>query len=156
LSDDVIKAEKPCLQQIAEHYQEIGGNLVAAMEAAPHNASSYGILDVAEDMGAIVRAKGMVEKPQPGEAPSNLGINGHYILSLKIMKNLNKIRQGAGGEIQLTDPIAEESKAGTVFGFRFVGQRYDCGSKTIFCRRLWLLLSRATICVMHSPRTSTT
>lgn len=132
LPDDVIAAEKPCLQQMIEAYEQTGGNIVAAMEVSPERASSYGILDIAEDMGSIVQVKGMVEKPKQGEAPSNLAVIGRYILSPKVMTNLNKMKQGAGGEIQLTDAIAEETKTGKVYGFRFRGQRYDCGSKAGF------------------------
>ncbi len=133
LPDDVIAAEKPCLQQMVEAYEKTGGNMVAAMEVPPEKASAYGVLDVAEDMGAIVRAKGMVEKPKAEDAPSNLAVIGRYILSPKVLNNLNKIKQGAGGEIQLTDAIAQETdgKEG-VYGFRFRGQRYDCGSKAGF------------------------
>ncbi|MFN3606993.1 MAG: UTP--glucose-1-phosphate uridylyltransferase, partial [Cypionkella sp.] len=132
LPDDVSAAEKPCLQQMIEAYAETGGNMVAAMEVAPARTSSYGVLDIAEDHGHVVRARGMVEKPAQGTAPSNLAVIGRYILSPKIMDNLNKLKQGAGGEIQLTDAIAEEAPAGKVFGYRFAGQRYDCGSKAGF------------------------
>jgi UTP--glucose-1-phosphate uridylyltransferase len=132
LPDDVIASEKPCLQQMIEAYEQTGGNMVAAMEVAPERASSYGVLDIDEDMGSIVRAKGMVEKPKANEAPSNLAVIGRYILTPKVMTNLNKMKQGAGGEIQLTDAIAEEAASGKVFGFRFRGQRYDCGSKAGF------------------------
>ena len=132
LPDDVIAAEKPCLQQMIEAYEETGGNMVAAMEVSPARASSYGILDIEEDQGSIVRVKGMVEKPKTEEAPSNLAVIGRYILSPKVLTNLNKLKQGAGGEIQLTDAIAEEAKDGNVFGYRFRGQRYDCGSKAGF------------------------
>jgi UTP--glucose-1-phosphate uridylyltransferase len=132
LPDDVIAAEKPCLQQMIEAYEQTGGNMVAAMEVAPARASSYGVLDIEEDLGSIVRVKGMVEKPKANEAPSNLAVIGRYILSPKVLTNLNKLKQGAGGEIQLTDAIAEEAKEGNVFGYRFRGQRYDCGSKAGF------------------------
>jgi UTP--glucose-1-phosphate uridylyltransferase len=132
LPDDVIAAEKSCLQQMVEAYAEVGGNMVAAMEVAPEKASSYGVLDVAEDMGSVVRAKGMVEKPALGTAPSNLAVIGRYILTPKVMQNLSRMKQGAGGEIQLTDAIAEEVDSGQVHGFRFRGQRYDCGSKAGF------------------------
>ncbi|MGV8950395.1 MAG: UTP--glucose-1-phosphate uridylyltransferase GalU [Cypionkella sp.] len=132
LPDDVIAAEKPCLQQMIEAHEETGGNMVAAMDVSPEKASSYGVLDIEEDMGAIVRTKGMVEKPKAGEAPSNVAVIGRYILTPKVLANLNKLKQGAGGEIQLTDAIAEETKAGNVFGYRFKGQRYDCGSKAGF------------------------
>ena len=132
LPDDVIAAEKPCLQQMVEAYEQTGGNMVAAMEVPPEKASAYGVLDIGEDMGSIVKAKGMVEKPKAEEAPSNLAVIGRYILSPKVMTNLNKMKHGAGGEIQLTDAIAEEVANGEVYGFRFRGQRYDCGSKAGF------------------------
>jgi UTP--glucose-1-phosphate uridylyltransferase len=133
LPDDVIAAENPCLAQMVEAYEKTGGNIVAAMEVAPHRTSSYGVLDIAEDMGSIVRVKGMVEKPKAGDAPSNLAVIGRYILTPRVLANLNKIKQGAGGEIQLTDAIAAEAKQdGRVFGYRFRGQRYDCGSKAGF------------------------
>lgn len=133
LPDDVIAAEKPCLQQMVEAYEEIGGNMVAAMEVPRDKASSYGVLDIQEDMGAMVSVKGMVEKPDPGTEPSNLAVIGRYILTPNVLRNLNKMRAGSGGEIQLTDAIAQE--IGTedgVYGFRFRGQRFDCGSKAGF------------------------
>jgi UTP--glucose-1-phosphate uridylyltransferase len=133
LPDDVIAAEKPCLQQMIEAYAETGGNMVAAMEVPAEKTSSYGVLDVKEDMGTHVSVNGMVEKPAAGTAPSNLAVIGRYILSPKIMQNLNKMKSGAGGEIQLTDAIAQEIEAEqNVFGYRFTGQRYDCGSKAGF------------------------
>lgn len=133
LPDDVIAAETPCLQQMVEAHAETGGCMVAAMEVAPKRTSSYGVLDIAEDNGSIVKVKGMVEKPAPQDAPSNLAVIGRYILTPKVLTNLNKIKQGAGGEIQLTDAIAEETrKKDGVFGLRFRGQRYDCGSKIGF------------------------
>jgi UTP--glucose-1-phosphate uridylyltransferase len=132
LPDDVIAAEKPCLQQMIEAYAEVGGNMVAAMEVPPSRISSYGVLDVAEDQGAILRVRGMVEKPAAADAPSNLAVIGRYILTPQIMENLNELKQGAGGEIQLTDAIAQEVGSGSVTGYRFRGQRYDCGSKAGF------------------------
>ena len=133
LPDDVIAAQTPCLQQMVEAYQETGGNMVAAMEVPASQTSSYGILDVRSDMENMVSIKGMVEKPAAGTAPSNLAVIGRYILSTAIMTNLNDMKLGAGGEIQLTDAIADEiKKGGNVFGFRFKGQRFDCGSKAGF------------------------
>ncbi|WP_424977250.1 UTP--glucose-1-phosphate uridylyltransferase GalU [Leisingera sp. S232] len=133
LPDDVIAAEKPCLQQMVEAYEETGGNMVAAMEVPPEKTSSYGVLDVKDDMGRVVAANGMVEKPKMEEAPSNLAVIGRYILAPSVLKNLNKMKQGAGGEIQLTDAIAEDiAKDVPVYGYRFNGQRFDCGSKAGF------------------------
>ena len=133
LPDDVIASEKPCLQQMMEAYAETGGNMVAAMEVPADKASSYGVLDIREDMGALVSVSGMVEKPKAHEAPSNLAVIGRYILTPRIMDNLNKKKSGAAGEIQLTDAIATEiAAANNVYGFRFRGQRFDCGSKAGF------------------------
>ncbi|WP_284164706.1 UTP--glucose-1-phosphate uridylyltransferase GalU [Frigidibacter sp. SD6-1] len=133
LPDDVIAAEKPCLQQMVEAYQETGGNMVAAMEVPAEKASSYGVLDIREDMGALVSVKGMVEKPKAAEAPSNLAVIGRYILSPGVLRNLEAKQQGAGGEIQLTDAIAREiATSNNVYGYRFRGQRFDCGSKAGF------------------------
>ena len=130
LPDDVIAAEKPCLQQMVEAYAETGGCMVAAMEVPPEKASAYGVLDVKEDMGSRVSVRGMVEKPSINEAPSNLAVIGRYILTPSVLNNLNKMKQGAGGEIQLTDAIAQEIEAERdVYGYRFRGQRFDCGSK---------------------------
>ena len=133
LPDDVIAAETPCLQQMTEAYQETGGCMVAAMDVPPEAASAYGVLDVKEDMGSMVSIRGMVEKPAPGTAPSTLAVIGRYILTPRVLQNLNRIRGGAGGEIQLTDAIAEEIRnERDVFGFRFRGERFDCGSKAGF------------------------
>jgi UTP--glucose-1-phosphate uridylyltransferase len=133
LPDDVIAAEKPCLQQMVEAYQETGGSMVATMEVPREKASAYGVLDVANDMGAVVEAKGMVEKPPFGTEPSNLAVIGRYILHPNVLTSLDAQETGAGGEIQLTDAIAKE--IGTdrgVYGYRFNGQRFDCGSKAGF------------------------
>lgn len=133
LPDDVIAAEKPCLQQMVEAHEETGGCMVAAMEVPVEKASSYGVIDIKEDFGSMVSVNGLVEKPPADEAPSNLAVIGRYILTPKIMQNLNKLKTGSGGEIQLTDAIDAELKDGRdVFGFRFRGQRFDCGSKAGF------------------------
>lgn len=133
LPDDVISAQKPCLQQMVEAYEETGGNMVAAMEVAPDKTSSYGILDVESDEGNLLKVKGMVEKPNAEDSPSNLAVIGRYILSPSVLKNLDEMKQGAGGEIQLTDAIAAEIENGrSVYGYRFAGQRFDCGSKSGF------------------------
>jgi UTP--glucose-1-phosphate uridylyltransferase len=130
LPDDVIAGEKPCLQQMVEAYEETGGSMVAAMDVSPDRTSSYGVLDVESVNGPIIKAKGMVEKPAAGTAPSNLAVIGRYILTPMVFESLSEIDRGAGGEIQLTDAIAMEIEHGRdVFGYKFDGQRYDCGSK---------------------------
>lgn len=133
LPDDVIAAETPCLQQMVEAYEETGGCMVAAMEVPEEKASSYGVIDIKEDFGSMVSVKGLVEKPAAEDAPSNLAVIGRYILTPKIMQRLNKLKTGSGGEVQLTDAIdAELQDGGDVFGYRFRGQRFDCGSKAGF------------------------
>ncbi len=133
LPDDVIAAETPCLAQMIEAHAETGGSMVAAMEVATDKTSAYGILDVDDASGRTMRVRGMVEKPKAGDAPSNLAVIGRYILSPRVMANLSGLGAGAGGEIQLTDAIAREIDGGDgVYGFRFEGERYDCGSKAGF------------------------
>ena len=130
LPDDVIAGENPCLKQMVEAYEETGGAMVAAMEVSPEQTSAYGVLDVASENGRVIQVKGMVEKPEKGTAPSNLAVIGRYILTPKVLANISKIGKGAGGEVQLTDAIAAEIDQGRdVFGYRFDGHRYDCGSK---------------------------
>ena len=133
LTDDVIQGEPPCLQQMIEAHDETGGSIVATMEVSREQVSSYGVIDVEEDMGALVRMRGLVEKPAKEDAPSNLAVIGRYILAPTVMRQLDKLRAGAGGEVQLTDAIADEIAAGRdVYGLRFRGERYDCGSKAGF------------------------
>lgn len=129
LPDDVISGRKACLKQMVEAYEKTGGNVVATMEVPKAQTASYGVLDIDDDMGALVRAKGMVEKPDPAKAPSNLAVIGRYILTPAVLKNLDAKQKGAGGEIQLTDAIAKEIGRSDVYGYRFEGRRYDCGSK---------------------------
>ena len=133
LPDDVIAGNRPCLQQMADAYAETGGCMVAAMEVPAAQTSSYGILEVDLSVGPVLRVKGMVEKPAPEAAPSNLAVIGRYILSPNVLGHLDRKQAGAGGEIQLTDAIAEEIRHGRpVNGFRFQGERFDCGSKPGF------------------------
>ena len=133
LPDDVIAADKPCLQQMVEAYEETGGNIVAAMEVPAEQASAYGILDITAQKGRLQPVNAMVEKPAAGTQPSNLAVIGRYILNPSVLQNLNRIKSGAGGEIQLTDAIAADIAAQRkVFGYHFEGQRYDCGSKAGF------------------------
>jgi UTP--glucose-1-phosphate uridylyltransferase len=133
LPDDVIAGETPCLKQMTDAHAEFGGCMVAAMEVPASKTSSYGILDIAQENGALVDVKAMVEKPPAGTAPSNLAVIGRYILTPDVLGHLDRMRAGAGGEIQLTDAIAEEIRSGrSVRGLRFRGQRFDCGSKAGF------------------------
>lgn len=133
LPDDVVAADKPCLKQMVDMHAETGGSVIAAMEVAPEQTGSYGILDVMPSRGPVAPVRRMVEKPHPSEAPSNLAVIGRYILTPRIFEQLDRQQSGAGGEIQLTDAIEAEIEAGeNVFAYRFMGQRFDCGSKAGF------------------------
>lgn len=128
LADDMVHAKEPCLKQMVKAYQKVGGNILGVMDIPREHTASYGILDIADKKhakDALVKAKGLVEKPQPKDAPSTLSIIGRYILQPEIFDVLEKQKPGAGGEIQLTDAIARMSA--DVHGYRFEGTRYDCG-----------------------------
>ncbi|WP_316014408.1 UTP--glucose-1-phosphate uridylyltransferase GalU [Roseobacter sp. HKCCA0434] len=130
LPDDVIHGGRACLADMVETHRETGGNVVATMEVPKEKVSSYGVLGFDEDDGSRVRATSMVEKPAAEDAPSNLAVIGRYVLTPQVLQNLNRKERGAGNEIQLTDAIAKEIDGETgVYGQRFEGQRYDCGSK---------------------------
>lgn len=131
LPDDVISAQTPCLQQMVEQYAKTGGNIVAAMEVKPEEVSSYGILSTTKTDGRLMTVEDMAEKPAQQDAPSRNAAIGRYILEPAIMNRLKDLKQGSGDEIQLTDAIALEARAGgKVFGYSFEGRRYDCGSKS--------------------------
>jgi UTP--glucose-1-phosphate uridylyltransferase len=133
LADDLILAERPCLKQMVEAHAESGANIVAVMEVPREHTNRYGVLDVARDDGRIVTVKGLVEKPDPKEAPSTLSIIGRYILQPQVFGHLGRIGRGAGGEIQLTDALAELIGGNKPFhGLRFDGRRFDCGDKVGF------------------------
>lgn len=134
LPDDVIAGVTPCLKQMVDAYETCGGNLVAAMEVSPDEVDSYGILDTSVMRGSLCAVTGMVEKPAPEAAPSNLAVVGRYILNSAVLEHLSRQEVGAGGEIQLTDAIAAEIGRSGVHGLCFEGQRYDCGSKAGYLR----------------------
>ncbi|MBU6474409.1 MAG: UTP--glucose-1-phosphate uridylyltransferase [Alphaproteobacteria bacterium] len=127
LPDDVVIGGS-CLAQMIEAYGEVGGNLVAIENVPRAETCKYGVLDVARDGARLVEVRGLVEKPDPAEAPSTLAIIGRYILQPQIFGRLAVAGKGAGGEIQLTDSLAALIGAQPFHGFRFEGRRYDCGS----------------------------
>ncbi len=129
LVDDLVLAEVPCLTQMIEAHAEVGGNLAAVMELPREHTDRYGILDVVDDDGRLAKARGLVEKPKPQEAPSTLSIIGRYILDPEVFVELDRQEPGAGGEIQLTDAMARTISRVPFHGLRFEGRRFDCGSK---------------------------
>jgi UTP--glucose-1-phosphate uridylyltransferase len=130
LVDDLMVCEPPCLKQMVDAYSETGGNLVAVVEVPRAETRRYGVLDIVEDDGVLASAKGVVEKPEPEKAPSNLTIIGRYIIQPEIFDHLGRVTPGAGGEIQLTDGLDRLIADGQPFhGLRTKGRRFDCGDK---------------------------
>ena len=136
LADDVVLSKKPCLQQMRELHEKSGGDSVVAVEEVPkQECSKYGVIKPKGEFDVntnSVMMEDMVEKPRPEDAPSNLAIIGRYILNGSIFKNLSEHNIGAGGEIQLTDAMAQQAKNSAYHAYKYEGTRYDCGSKIGF------------------------
>jgi UTP--glucose-1-phosphate uridylyltransferase len=127
LADDLIAGDSPCLTQMAAEHARHGGGVIAVEPVPPEETSSYGIVAVdEEDDNRIIR---IVEKPAPEDAPSNLAVVGRYLLPGAIFDKLQTTGRGAGGEIQLTDAIADLLDESPIYAYAFEGERYDCGSK---------------------------
>ena len=134
LADEMVLHERGALAQMLDAYYGLGGNIIAVAEVPPEDTHHYGILDpelVVRER--VIKAKGMVEKPDPASAPSNLSLTGRYILQPDIFDYLDKGRKRhRGGEIQLTDAMAKMLPYSPYFGYQFEGQRFDCGSQIGF------------------------
>ena len=130
LADDLIDAQVPVLQQMAQVHAERGGSVVAVQNVPRADTASYGIASASETVAkGLARMSAIVEKPKPEDAPSTLGVVGRYILSARIFHFLDNLRPGAGREIQLTDAIGRLLREEAVYAYEFQGRRYDCGSK---------------------------
>ncbi len=129
LPDDIVLSDTPCLKQLADVYAQTGGAVVAVEEVPRDRTNRYGILDVQSDDGRLVEIKGLVEKPDPKDAPSNLSIIGRYVLTADVIPHLARMDRGAGGEVQLTDAMARMIGQVPFHGLRYEGQRFDCGDK---------------------------
>lgn len=132
LPDDLVLSETPCMQQLADAYEATGGSVVAVTEVPPEHTNRYGILRVGADDGKLVEVTGLVEKPAPEDAPSNLSIIGRYVLTADVMDHLARMERGAGNEVQLTDAMARMIGHGPFHGLRYEGRRFDCGDKVGF------------------------
>lgn len=132
LPDDFIMAPYPCMAQLLNAHAAFGGNVAAVLEVPRDRTRKYGILKIDESFGHVVRASGLVEKPSPSRAPSQLAIIGRYVLEPGIFEEIGKGIVGAGGEIQVTDAITARIGAAPFHGVRFEGTRFDCGSKEGF------------------------
>ena len=135
LADDLIQAaggQKNCLAEMVEAWGHHGGNMVAAMEVPLEDTSSYGIITPGKVDGALTEVNGLVEKPSPADAPSQLAVVGRYIIEAGVFDELSRMERGAGGEIQLTDSLARRIGKVPFNGVIFSGTRFDCGSKIGF------------------------
>jgi len=128
LPDELMFGQPGCLKQMVEAYEQVGGNLVAALEVPASETHKYGVVDPGATDGRLTEIKGLIEKPPRGTAPSNLMLPGRYILQPEVMRALDAQEKGAGGEIQLTDAMARLIGTQPFHAFRFEGERYDCGS----------------------------
>jgi UTP--glucose-1-phosphate uridylyltransferase len=128
LPDELMLGKPNCLAQMVEAYDSVGGNIVAALEVPDSETHKYGVIDPGATDGRLTEIRGMVEKPAPGTAPSNLMLPGRYILQPEVLKQLDAQEAGAGGEIQLTDAMAKLVGVQPFHALRFDGERYDCGS----------------------------
>ncbi len=133
LPDMVMQSKaKGCLASMMDVYSNNGGNIIAVQECDPQDVSSYGIVAPGEEIGGGFEIKDMIEKPQPADAPSNLYINGRYILQPEIFRLLENQKTGAGGEIQITDAMLRLANNQPFYGYTFEGDTFDCGSKEGF------------------------
>jgi UTP--glucose-1-phosphate uridylyltransferase len=132
LPDELMVGTPGCMTQMVEAYEEVGGNLISVLEVPHEEVSSYGVIDPGEARGALTEVRGLVEKPPVDQAPSNKIISGRYILQPEVMRTLERQEKGAGGEIQLTDAMAQMIGRQPFHAVTFGGRRFDCGSKTGF------------------------
>lgn len=132
LPDDLVKSDVPCLKQMAAVHAATGGNVIATMQVPPAATAKYGVIDPGAadgSPGGAVPVNGLVEKPDPAVAPSNLAVVGRYILHPEVFGYLDAMERGAGNEIQLTDAMAKLIGHGPFHGLEFAGRRFDCGDK---------------------------
>jgi len=130
LPDELLyEPSNPCLRQMVEAYERTGGNVIAVMEVPEEHVDRYGIVSPGETDGLLTEVKGLVEKPKLGTAPSRLAAIGRYVLQPEVMEILSQHKRGAGGEVQLTDSMAELIGRQPFHAFTFTGRRFDCGDK---------------------------
>ena len=128
LGDDLVAPETPCLPRMMEIYEQHGGSVLSLFQSPPEQISSFGIVSIEELSAGVVKVMHLVEKPPLEEAPSDLAVAGRYILTPDIFTLLENTSPGAGGEIQITDAIEMQARAGNCYGLRFAGMRYDTGT----------------------------
>lgn len=136
LPDDLIRGATPCLEQMRNHHERHGGSVLAVQTVPDERTASYGIVAVEEQPSGARRITGIVEKPKPEDAPSNLAVVGRYLLTPRVFEKLETTQRGAGNEIQLTDGIASLMNEEPVYALTFKGVRYDCGTKLGYLQAL--------------------
>ncbi len=129
LADELMVGKPGCMKQMVDAYNQVGGNLVCGFEVPPEETDRYGIISPGKQDGDLVEVTALVEKPPLGTAPSNLMIPGRYILQPEVMRVLETQGKGAGGEIQLTDAMAQMIGGQPFHAYKFSGRRFDCGDK---------------------------
>lgn len=129
LPDEFMHGTPGCMKQMVDAYADTGGNLISVLEVPKEKVSSYGVIAPGQSHGSLTEVTGLVEKPPVEEAPSNLIVSGRYILQPEVMRTLEHQEAGAGGEIQLTDAMAQMIGGQPFHAVTFSGKRYDCGSK---------------------------
>ncbi|NLO40387.1 MAG: UTP--glucose-1-phosphate uridylyltransferase GalU [Ruminiclostridium sp.] len=132
LGDDIVKAEEPCLKQLIRVYDEYKTSILGVQRVPDNETSKYGIVAGKQVEDRVYKVNDMVEKPEPGQAPSNIAILGRYIISPKIFSHLETITPGKGGELQLTDALKSLMHDEAMYAYDFVGRRYDVGNKMGF------------------------
>ncbi len=132
LGDDIVYAKTPCLKQMVDVYDELGTSILGVQEVPHENVNKYGIVDGIKLSDRIYEVKGLVEKPDPEEAPSNIAILGRYIITPEIFEILENTKPGKNGEIQLTDALKELALVQKMHAYSFEGKRYDVGDKIGF------------------------
>ncbi|MFS0864583.1 UTP--glucose-1-phosphate uridylyltransferase GalU [Fredinandcohnia sp. 179-A 10B2 NHS] len=134
LGDDIVQAEKPCLRQLMDEYENTFSSVIGVQTVPSDQTHRYGIVEPSVQVDRRYQVTNFVEKPAPGTAPSNLAIMGRYILTPEIFMFLEKQETGTGGEIQLTDAISQLNEIQRVFAYDFEGTRYDVGEKIGFIK----------------------
>ncbi len=146
LPDELMVGKPGFMKQMVEAYNKVGGNVIGALEVADSETDKYGIISPGATDGRLTEVTALIEKPAKGTSPSNLMIPGRYILQPEVMRILEGQEKGAGGEIQLTDAMAQLIGNQPFHGFTFDGQRYDCGDKAGYIQaNLALALARDDI-----------
>ncbi|CAM3832721.1 UTP--glucose-1-phosphate uridylyltransferase GalU [Mesobacillus thioparans] len=134
LGDDIVQSETPCLKQLLDQYEETRSSVIGVQKVPAEETHRYGIIRPSSQDGRRYHVEDLIEKPEPGTAPSNLAIMGRYILTPEIFLYLDQMETGAGGEIQLTDAIQKLNQIQRVFAYDFEGKRYDVGEKIGFVK----------------------